>query len=180
MPPQSKRGECPLQWWCDIRRNLGLSGSSFPLQLGVLHRILFPERLALSKKWHDPGVDVTMTMQIIKAYFDRTKMRAIPGKIDYYFSPQKNDVDEEDGDEDRDEDWDEDGDEDDDDNFDDNFNGNFDEEDVEHMINAGLFPFEEEDEGEHELLEEENEGEQELLEEENEEEEEDLSSDSFY
>lgn len=101
MPPQSKRGECPLQWWCDIRRNLGLSGSSFPLQLGVLHRILFPERLALSKKWHDPGVDVTMTMQIIKAYFDRTKMGAIPGKIDYYFSPQKNDVDEEDGDEDR-------------------------------------------------------------------------------
>lgn len=76
-----------------------------------------------------------MTMQVIKAYFDRTKMRAIPGKIDYYFSPQKNDVDEEDGDED------------DNDNFDDNFKAIFDEEDVEHMINAGLFPFEEEDEG---------------------------------
>ncbi|KFY17213.1 hypothetical protein V491_05074 [Pseudogymnoascus sp. VKM F-3775] len=72
-------------------------------------------------------------------------MRTIPGKIDYYYSPQKNDVDEEDRD--RDKDWDKDGDEDDDDNFDDNFNGNFDEEDVEHMVNAGLFPFEEEEEG---------------------------------
>lgn len=63
MPPESKSGERPLGWWCDIRRDLGISGSSFPLRLGILHRIMSLERLVLSKKWHDPGVDMTMTMQ---------------------------------------------------------------------------------------------------------------------
>lgn len=46
---------------------------------------MFPEQRALSKKWHDLGADVTMTMYIIEAYFDRVKKRSILWKIDSYF-----------------------------------------------------------------------------------------------
>lgn len=175
MPPLPKREERPLTWWENIRRDLGVSASSFSLKLGVLHRVIFPERHALSKKWHDPGADVTMTMNIIEAYFDRAKNRAIVGKIDSYFLAQENSVakddtdmedrseeDEDDENEDDENEDDEDmdidkegeentGDEDEDDD-DDYRNGeyedddDFDEHDIEHMINAGLFLMEGEDE----------------------------------
>lgn len=160
MPPLPKREERPLRWWDNIRRDLGLSASSFSLKIGVLHRVMFPERRALFKKWHDPGGYVTMTMHIIEAYFDRAKKRAILGKIDSYFLAQENSVDKDDTDmEDRSEEdeddeeknMDKEGEENtgaedgDDDDYEDR-DDDFDEHDIEHMINAGLFLMEGEDE----------------------------------
>lgn len=84
MPPKPKRVECPLSWWNLVRSTANLNRSSFPLNLGVLHRIAFPEQRELSKYWHNPGVDVTMTKELIEAYFHRASNRPIPGKIDSY------------------------------------------------------------------------------------------------
>ncbi|KFY04924.1 hypothetical protein O988_00424 [Pseudogymnoascus sp. VKM F-3808] len=112
---------------------------------------MFPERIALSKNWHDPGVDVTMTMQIIEAYFDRAKKGTVTGKIDAYFLPKKNSADKDDRDRedgveeggDQEKDLDEDigweGWEDEDD---DNYRGR--DYDMEHIVNAGLFPLDRE------------------------------------
>ncbi|KAH8693471.1 hypothetical protein GQ44DRAFT_779904 [Phaeosphaeriaceae sp. PMI808] len=58
--------------------------SSFPPNLGVLHRIVFPERRELSKYWHNLGVDVTITKELIEAYFHRAGNRPVTGKIDSY------------------------------------------------------------------------------------------------
>jgi hypothetical protein len=80
--PKSKKTECPLAWWEEIRSAANLNASSFPLKLGLLHRIIFPERLELSKHWHNPGADVTMTKELIEAYFDKASNRPISGKID--------------------------------------------------------------------------------------------------
>ncbi len=84
MPTRPKSTERPLLWWGEIKRTSGLSRPSFPLGLGTLYRIVFPERLELSKYWHNPGADVVMTMQLIRAYFDKASNRSIGGKIDSY------------------------------------------------------------------------------------------------
>ena len=82
MPPKPKRIECPLSWWNLVRSTANLNRSSFPLNLGVLHRIVFPERRELSNYWHNAGVDVTMTKELIEAYFHIASNRPIPGKVD--------------------------------------------------------------------------------------------------
>jgi hypothetical protein len=84
MPPKPKRIECPLLWWNLVRSTANLNRSSFPLNLGVLHRIVFPERRELSNYWHNAGVDVTMTKELIEAYFHIASNRPIPGKVDSY------------------------------------------------------------------------------------------------
>jgi hypothetical protein len=85
MPPQPNKSECPLAGWREFRTVSNLSSRSFPLALGRLHRITFPERLELSKHWHNAGADVIMTIQLIRAYFDRARNRPIEGKIMTYF-----------------------------------------------------------------------------------------------
>ncbi|ENH64534.1 hypothetical protein FOC1_g10013806 [Fusarium oxysporum f. sp. cubense race 1] len=56
------------------------------LQLSKLYETLFPEDRRLTLNAHDAGVDVTMTIRLVKAYLLRAFGMPLPGKIDFHFS----------------------------------------------------------------------------------------------
>ena len=89
-PSRPKGPERPLSWWCTLRKRLNLGASTFPLGLGYLHRMIYPERMDLFQRWHNAGVDVTMTIRLINVYFCKLRDSPIPGKLENYFSPISN------------------------------------------------------------------------------------------
>jgi metal-dependent amidase/aminoacylase/carboxypeptidase family protein len=56
------------------------------LQLSKLYRTLFPEDRRLTLNAHSAGVDVTMTIRLVKAYLLRAFSMPLPGKIHFHFS----------------------------------------------------------------------------------------------
>ncbi|KAJ0147354.1 hypothetical protein HZ326_10016 [Fusarium oxysporum f. sp. albedinis] len=76
----------PLGWYHTIRRQMKLDARVLSLQLSKLYGTLFPEDRRLTLNAHDAGVDVTMTIRLVKAYLLRAFGMPLPGKIDFHFS----------------------------------------------------------------------------------------------
>ncbi|KAI1332068.1 hypothetical protein F5Y16DRAFT_421368 [Xylariaceae sp. FL0255] len=58
----------------------------FPYNSERLYGAFFPEDRRLTLDAHDAGVDVTMTIRLVKAYLLRAFNMPLPGKIDSHFS----------------------------------------------------------------------------------------------
>jgi hypothetical protein len=87
LPPRPKGPERPLSWWRMLRTRLNVGVSVFPLGLGHLHRMIYPELTGLFRRWHNAGVDVIMTIRLINLYFCKLRNSPIPEKLENYFSP---------------------------------------------------------------------------------------------
>lgn len=59
-----------------------LDARLFSLQLGKLYGAFYPEDRRLTLDAHDAGVDVTMTIRLVKTYLLRAFGMPLPGKID--------------------------------------------------------------------------------------------------
>ena len=86
-PPKRKWPERPLAWWATLKHWLGAEGCGIPLSLGRLHRLMFPEDPGLSEEWHHAGLDLSMTIRLIKYSFNKVRNTPIPGKLGSYFRP---------------------------------------------------------------------------------------------
>lgn len=83
MPPQSPWAERPFAWWAEAKK---ASKSCASLKLGHLFSSLFPGDNCVLK-WHSAGVDVQMTIQLIKKYFELSAVELRQAEIDRYFKP---------------------------------------------------------------------------------------------
>lgn len=84
--PEWKFSDQPLGWYHTIRRQMKLDARVLSLQLSKLYGTLFPEDRRLTLNAYDAGVDVTMTIRLVKAYLLRAFSMPLPGKIDFHFS----------------------------------------------------------------------------------------------
>lgn len=84
--PEWKFSDQPLGWYYTARRQMKLNARLLSLQLGKLYGAFFPEDRRLTLDAHDAGVDVTMTIRLVKAYLLRAFGMPLPGKIDSHFS----------------------------------------------------------------------------------------------
>ncbi|RAL16254.1 uncharacterized protein BO97DRAFT_420564 [Aspergillus homomorphus CBS 101889] len=85
LPPEPDRSECPLSWWSSVRRSLKLDANSASLRLGKLFRRLYPEDVMLASDWHNAGSDVSMTLRIIRFFFDQIQGRIERGTLHEYW-----------------------------------------------------------------------------------------------
>ena len=72
----------PLTWWRFARKELGLEGN-LSLQLGEVHKLLFPES-KLHGRWRQAGADVLMTFDLINFYFQKIRGQPQKAKIENY------------------------------------------------------------------------------------------------
>lgn len=84
--PEWKFKDQPLGWYSTVRRQKKLDARTLYLRLGRLYGAFFPEDRKLTLEAHDAGADVTMTIQLVKAYLLRAFSMPLPGKIDSHFS----------------------------------------------------------------------------------------------
>ena len=63
-----------------------LNARLLSLRLGNLCGAFFPKDRRLTLDAHDAGVDVTMTIRLVKAYLLSAFGMPLPGKIDCHFS----------------------------------------------------------------------------------------------
>jgi hypothetical protein len=84
--PEWKFKDQPLGWFSTVRRQKKLDAKTLSLRLGRLYGAFFPEDRKLVLEAHDAGVDVTMTIRLVKSYLLRAFGMPLPGKIDSHFS----------------------------------------------------------------------------------------------
>ena len=82
IPPRPRMAAQPLTWWRFARKEFGLEGN-LSLQLGEVHKLLFPES-KLHGRWHQAGADVLMAFDLINFYFQNIRGQPQKAKIENY------------------------------------------------------------------------------------------------
>jgi hypothetical protein len=85
LPPAVGYDEQPLAWWRLLRKTLKFPATAMPLNLSRLYWSLFPHDRGLCLGAHDAGVDVIMTIRIIRFYIARCLNLPISGKMENSF-----------------------------------------------------------------------------------------------